>query len=61
MRIDLEVLNSFDLIMTTSMMQSVDVSVSVSVCKQSMPRSCIRRERRENKKESIRNLGLEFL
>ena len=32
LRINLEVLNSFDLIITTSMMQSVDESVSVSVC-----------------------------
>ena len=31
MRIDLEILSSFDLIMTTSMMQSVDES-GVSVC-----------------------------
>ena len=31
MGIDLEVLNSFDLIITTSMMQSVDESESVSV------------------------------
>ena len=31
MRIDLEVLNSFDLITKTSMMQSVDESVSVCV------------------------------
>ena len=39
MRIDLEVLNSFDLIITASIMQNVDESVSVSVCmcKQSMP------------------------
>ena len=34
MRIDLEVLNSFDLIITTSMMQSVDESVSVCVTSQ---------------------------
>ena len=31
MRIDLQVLSSFDLIKTTSMMQSVDESVSVCV------------------------------
>ena len=37
MRIDLEVLNSFDLIIKTSTMQSVDESVSVCLCKQSMP------------------------
>ena len=40
MRIDLEVLNSVDHIITTSIMQSADESVSVR--KQAMSRSCIR-------------------
>ena len=35
MRTDLEVLNSSDLVITTSMMQSVDECVSVCVCEQS--------------------------
>ena len=43
MRTSLEVLIYFDLIVTTSIMQSADesVSVSVSVSKQAMSRSCI--------------------
>ena len=43
MRTDLEVLISFDLIKTTSIMQSADESVSECECKQAMSRSCIER------------------
>ena len=64
MRIYLDVLSSFDLIITTSMMQSVDESESENEHQRSSVdesvRVCVEVER-ESRRISMRDLGLEYL